>query len=71
MNRGLYLLIPQHDLKDLKTTAFIIAEPYKYNLLKNHKDLFETLAVIYYEYKKITRNYKTIFSWIKRFLLAY
>ena len=52
MNRGLYLSIPQPDLNDLKKTAQTIAESYNQELAVAHKDLFETLAVTYYEYKK-------------------
>ena len=51
MNRGLYLSIPQPDLEDLKKTAQTIAESYNQQLAKTHKDLFETLAVTYHEYK--------------------
>ena len=51
MNRGLYLSIPQPDLEDLKTTAQTIAESYNQQLANVHKDLFETLAITYFEYK--------------------
>ena len=51
MNRGLYLSIPQPDLEDLKQTAQTIAESYNRQLADEHKDLFETLAVTYHDYK--------------------
>ena len=51
MNRGLYLSIPQPDLDDLKTTAQTIAESYSPQLAETNKDLFEALAITYYEYK--------------------
>ena len=51
MNRGLYLSIPQPDLEDLKLTAQIIAESYNKDLALKNKELFEALAVTYYEYK--------------------
>ena len=52
MNRGLYLSIPQPDLDDLKQTAQIIAESYNKQLAEDNKELFETLAVTYHDYKK-------------------
>ena len=52
MNRGLYLSIPQPDLEDLKQTANTIAESYNRQLAQTHKDLFETLAVTYHDYKE-------------------
>ena len=51
MNRGLYLSIPQPDLEDLKLTAQIIAESYNEELAQKNKELFEALAVTYFEYK--------------------
>ena len=52
MNRGLYLSIPNPDLDDLKQTAQTIAESYHKNLAREHRDLFETLAVTYHDYKE-------------------
>ena len=58
MNRGLYLSIPQPDLEDLKITAQTIAESYNQQLAATHKDLFETLAVTYHEYKnELSKKY--------------
>ena len=51
MNRGIYLSIPQPDLNDLKKTAEIISESYDEHNAKINKDLFENLAITYYEYK--------------------
>ena len=51
MNRGIYLSIPKPDLEDLKQTAQTIAESYNKQLADDNKELFETLAVTYYEYK--------------------
>jgi hypothetical protein len=51
MNRGIYLAIPQPNLEDLKTTAEILAESYDAHNAKVYKDLFENLAITYYEYK--------------------
>ena len=58
MNRGLYLSIPKPDLEDLKHTAQTIAESYNKELAQEHKDLFETLAVTYHDYKEVLlKNY--------------
>ena len=56
MNRGLYLSIPQPDLDDLKQTAKTIAESYNIRLAQQNNELFETLAITYYEYKQILIN---------------
>ena len=58
MNRGLYLSIPQSDLEDLKQTAQTIEESYNLMLTQQYKDLFETLAITYHDYKeKLIKKY--------------
>ena len=52
MNRGLYLSIPQPDKEDLQLTAQTIAESYNKDLAQKNKELFDALALTYYEYKK-------------------
>ena len=56
MNRGLFLSIPQPDLEDLNKTSQIIAESYNPHLAQTNSDLFEALANLYYEYKKILKK---------------
>ena len=60
MNRGLYLSIPQPDLEDLKLTSQIIAESHNKQLAQDYKELFENLAITYYEYKQELTNKYTI-----------
>ena len=57
MNKGLYLSVPQLKLEDLKYTARTIAESYNIKLAKEHKDLFEDLAITYREYKDELMRY--------------
>ena len=58
MNRGLYLSIPPPDLEDLKQTAQTIAESYSQQLANENKELFETLAITYHDYKNVlTKKY--------------
>ena len=52
MNRGLYLSILQPGLEDLKQTAQTIEESYNLMLTQQYKDLFETLAITYHDYKE-------------------
>ena len=56
MNRGLFLSIPQPDLEDLNKTSQIIAESYNPHLAQTNSDLFEALANLYYNYKKILKK---------------
>ena len=60
MNRGLYLSIPQPDLEDLKLTSQIIAASHNKQLAQDYKELFENLAITYYEYKQTLNERYTI-----------
>lgn len=50
MNRKLFLRILQPDLDDLKQTSKSISKSYSEILVEKYKDLFEALAITYYDY---------------------
>ena len=60
MNRGLFLSIPPPDKEDLQTTANTIAESYNQKLAQDNKELFDTLANTYFEYKETMQKQYTI-----------
>ena len=53
INKGIYLVIPEPDEKDLQKTALTIAESYDKDLCNNNTNFFQILGSTYYHYKVI------------------
>ena len=56
MNRGIYLSIPDPNIKDTKETALTIGSSYDVHLAGQCKDFFENLGEIYFKYKEYLKE---------------
>ena len=56
MNRGIYLSIPELDKEDLIKTALSIASSYHYDLEKNYRKCYDSLAQAYFKYREFRKK---------------